>query len=283
MSINRTLETRKSGTLRNNTLCSSCRLSGTCVPQGLDRDDVEKLETLVKRLRPLRPGEHLFRAGDSFQTIYAVRSGAVKVYRFNSDFEEQIIGFYLPGEVVGFNSIKQEKYVCSAVALETSSFCAFSFSRVEEVCRSLPGLQHQMFRLMSKEIASGNDRITSHCTTDARQKVATFLLSLSKRYQHQGYSAREFRLAMSRREVGLYLGMALETVSRTLSQMQRDNLITVDRKSVMINDLPALQQTCSGMGVESGHTMHTVLRPPPRPLDEETMRKVIREKLSTIK
>ena len=247
MLIGRSLETRKSGIPRNNALCSSCRLSGTCVPQGLDKDDVEKLETLVKRLRPMRRGEHIFRAGDRFQSVYAVRSGSVKVYRFNSDFEEQIIGFYLPGEVFGFNSIEQEKYICSAVALEASSFCAFSFSRVEEVCHSMPGLQHRMFRLMSKEIASGNDMITSHCSKDARQKVATFLLSLSNRFQHQGYSAREFRLVMSRREIGLYLGMALETISRTLSRMQRDNLITVDGKSVIINDLRDLQQACSGM------------------------------------
>lgn len=250
MSIGRSLETRKSGMPRNNVLCSSCRIAGTCVPQGLDKDDVGKLETLVKRLRPMRRGEHIFRAGDRFQSVYAVRSGSVKVYRFNSDFEEQIIGFYLPGEVVGFNSIEQEKYVCSAVVLETSSVCAFSFSRVEEVCRSIPGLQHQMFRLMSKEIASGNTMIMSHCTTDARQQVATFLLSLSNRYQHQGCSAREFRLTMSRREIGIYLGMALETVSRTLARLQMDNLLIIDGKSVVINDLPALQQTCSGMGTD---------------------------------
>ena len=253
MSIGRPLETRKSGIPRHNALCGSCRLAGACVPQGLDKDEVEILETLVKRLPPLRRGEHVFRTGDSFQSVYAVRSGAVKVYRFNSDFEEQIIGFYLPGEMFGFSSIEQEQYVCSAVALETSSVCAFSFSRVEEVCCSVPGLQRQMFRLMSKKIASGNDRITSHYIMEARQKVATFLLSLSNRFQHQGCSAREFRLAMSRREIGIYLGLTLETVSRTLSRMQRDNLITVDCKSVMINDLRDLQQTCSGMGPMSFH------------------------------
>lgn len=248
MLVRRAHETRISGTPGNGALCSSCRLCGTCIPQGLDTADVQKLETLVKHGRPLRRGEHIFRTGDNFQSIHAVRAGAVKVYRLSADFREQIIGFYLPGEVLGFNSIEREKYVCSAVALETSSLCSFSFSRFEEVCRSIPGLQHQAFRLMSKEIAFSNDRTMSHCSQDARQKVATFLLSVSNRFQHQGYSAREFRLAMSRREIGLYLGLALETVSRTFSRMQRDNLITVDGKSVVINDLRALQQTCSEMG-----------------------------------
>ena len=208
-------------------------------------DDVQKLETLVKRGRPMRRGEHIFRTGDNFQYVHAVRSGAVKVYRLSADFKEQIIGFYLPGEVVGFNSIEREKYVCSAVAMETSSLCSFSFSRFEEVCRSIPGLQHQAFRLMSKEIAVSNDMTMSHCSHDARQKVATFLLGLSNRFRHQGCSAREFRLAMSRREIGIYLGLALETVSRTFSRMQRDKLITVDGKFVVINDLRALRQACS--------------------------------------
>lgn len=226
-------------------MCSSCRLYGTCIPQGLAMDDVQKLETLVKRGRPMRRGEHIFRTGDNFQYVHAVRSGAVKVYRLSADFKEQIIGFYLPGEVVGFNSIEREKYVCSAVAMETSSLCSFSFSRFEEVCRSIPGLQHQAFRLMSKEIAFSNDMTMSHCSHDARQKVATFLLGLSNRFRHQGCSAREFRLAMSRREIGIYLGLALETVSRTFSRMQRDKLITVDGKFVVINDLRALRQACS--------------------------------------
>ena len=243
-----TIELRKGALARDKALCSSCRLSGTCFPQGLDRDDVQELETLVRHFRPIHRGEHVFRTGDKFQNIYAVRSGTVKVYRLSAGFEEQIIGFYLPGEVLGFNSIEQGEYVCSAVALETSSFCAFPFSLLEEVCRCIPALQHQVFRLMSKEIVFSNEMMMSHCGKDARQKVAIFLLSLSNRYQYQGYSAREFRLTMSRREIGIYLGLALETVSRTLSRMQEDNLITVDRKSVMINDLPALQQVCTGLG-----------------------------------
>lgn len=227
--------------------CSSCNLFNVCIPQGLDKDNIEKLDTLVRRPRPIHRGEHIFRSGDGFRSIYAIHSGTVKVYLLTDACEEQIIGFYLPGEILGFNSIETEEYTCSAVALETSSYCEIPFSQVEEVCRRIPELQRQVFRLMSREISFSNDMMLSICRKNAEEKLATFLVSLSNRFQHRGYSAREFRLAMSRQEIGIYLGLTIETVSRTFSRMQKQNMIKVDRRSVTINDLPALRQISSGM------------------------------------
>ena len=227
--------------------CSNCNLFNICIPQGLDKDNIEKLNTLIKRPRPVHRGEHIFRAGDKFRHIYAVRSGTVKSYVLTDACEEQIIGFYLPGEILGFNSIKTEEYICSAVALETCSYCEIPFSQVEEVCSRIPELQRQIFRLMSKEISFSNDMMLSICSKNAEEKLATFLVSLSNRFQHRGYSAREFKLAMSRQEIGVYLGLTIETVSRTFSRMQKKDIIKVDRKSVAINNLPTLRQISSGM------------------------------------
>lgn len=227
--------------------CSSCNLFNICIPQGLDKDNIEKLDTLIRRPRPIHRGEHIFRAGDKFRSIYAVHSGTAKSYALTDAHEEQIIGFYLPGEILGFNSIEKEEHVCSAVALETSSYCEIPFSQVEEICRKIPGLQRQIFRLMSKEISFSNDMMLSICSKSAEEKLATFLVSLSNRFYHRGYSAREFRLAMSREEIGIYLGLTTETVSRTFTRMQKEDIVKVDRKSITINNLTTLRQICSGM------------------------------------
>lgn len=232
---------------RKTASCSSCNLFNICIPQGLDKENIDKLDTLIRRPLPIHRGEHIFRAGDQFRSIYAIHSGTAKAYQLSDHCEEQIIGFYLPGEILGFNSIEKEKYTCSAVALETSSYCEIPFSQVEEICRKIPELQRHIFRLMSREISFNNDMMLSICSKNAQEKLATFLVSLSNRFQHRGYSAREFKLTMSRQEIGIYLGLTIETVSRTFSRMQKEDIIKVDRKSVIINDLPTLRHMCSGM------------------------------------
>ena len=241
------LEHAESRFSRKTASCSSCNLFNVCIPQGLDKDNIEKLDTLIRRPLPIHRGEHIFRSGDGFRSIYAIHSGTVKVYLLTDACEEQIVGFYLPGEILGFNSIEKEEYTCSAVALETSSYCEIPFSQVTEVCRRIPELQRQVLRLMSKEISFSNDMMLSVCHKNAQEKLATFLVSLSNRFQHRGYSAREFKLAMSRQEIGIYLGLTIETVSRTFSRMREENMITVDRRRITIDNLPALRQISSGM------------------------------------
>ena len=226
--------------------CGDCSLGELCLPRGMRREDLEELEKIIKRVRPLQRGEYLYHSGDKFQQIYAVRSGAIKAYKTTEDGNEQILGFYLPGELLGLDAIDKSEHVCSTVALETSSFCAIPFPRLEELCHKLPGLQHQMYRLMSRELTTENESMLLLGRKSAEEKIATFLINLSSRLHTLGYSATEFRLPMSRQEIGNYLGLTVETVSRIFSRLQKEMLISIDRKLIKVLDLDALQHMCSG-------------------------------------
>lgn len=226
--------------------CGDCSLAELCLPRGMKREDLEELEKIIKRVRPLQRGEYLYHSGDKFQQIYAVRSGAIKAYKTTEDGNEQILGFYLPGELLGLDAIDKSEHVCSTVALETSSFCAIPFMRLEELCHKLTGLQHQMYRLMSRELTNENESMLLLGRKSAEEKIATFLINLSSRLHSLGYSATEFRLPMSRQEIGNYLGLTVETVSRIFSRLQKELLISIDRKLIKILDLDALHYMCSG-------------------------------------
>ncbi len=231
--------------------CANCNLAELCLPWGLEEGDLDKLEAIVQRARPLQRGDFLFRAGDDFHAIYAVRSGAVKVYKNNSNGDEQILGFHLPGELLGLDAIEKKKHVCTALALETSSYCAIPFSRLEEMCNLLPGLQHQMYRLMSKELSTENESLLLLGKKSAEEKVATLLINLSTRLKLLGYSSTEFRLPMSRQEIGNYLGLTVETVSRIFSRLQKEKLISIDRKLIQIIDSDGLHSMCAGRKEDS--------------------------------
>lgn len=236
--------------------CGDCSLAELCLPLGLNIDDLAELENIIKRARPLQRGDYLFNTGDSFQRLYAVRSGAIKVYKVSEDGNEQILGFYLPGEMLGFDAIEQKQHLCTAVALETSSYCAIPFSRLEDLCRQLPGLQHQMYRLMSREISTENKSLLLLGKKNAEDKIATFLISLSTRLKLLGYSATEFRLPMSRQEIGNYLGLTVETVSRIFSRLQKEKLISIDRKLIKIINTKSLHELCAGRK-EMSETKHS--------------------------
>ena len=226
--------------------CGNCSLSELCLPWGLRAEDLNELEKIIKRVRPLQRGEYLFHAGDKFQQIYAVRSGALKAYKTTEDGNEQILGFYLPGELLGLDAIDNMEHVCTTVALETSSFCSIPFQRLEELCHRISGLQHQMYRLMSRELSTENESLLLLGKKSAEEKIATFLVNLSTRLHMLGYSATEFRLPMSRQEIGNYLGLTVETVSRIFSRLQKDKLITIDRKLIKIVNSDALHNMCTG-------------------------------------
>src|SRR4030067_1823244 len=132
--------------------CQNCSLFQLCLPVGLDRGDLELLDRIIKRRRPVHRGEHLFRAGEPFQSIYAVRSGSVKTYTVSEDGGEQVTGFHLPGELFGLDAINAGRHPCSAIALEATSVCEVPFDRLEELGREVPSLPRQMLRIMSKEI-----------------------------------------------------------------------------------------------------------------------------------
>ncbi len=236
--------------------CGDCTLAELCLPLGLNLDDLAELDNIIKQARPLQRGDYLFNTGDPFQRLYAIRSGAIKVYKVSEDGNEQILGFYLPGELLGFDAIEEQRHVCTAVALETSSYCSIPFSRLEDLCRQLPGLQHQMYRLMSREISTENKSLLLLGKKNAEDKIATFLISLSTRLNLLGYSATEFRLPMSRQEIGNYLGLTVETVSRIFSRLQKEKLISIDRKLIKIINTKSLHGLSTGRK-EMSETKHS--------------------------
>ena len=230
--------------------CRDCSLSTLCLPMGLRPEDVDRLDAIVKRNRPLQRGDTLFRSGDPFRNLYVVKTGAIKTYTQSNSGDEQVVGFHLPGEVLGFDAIQDGNHGCGARALETTAICELPFDRLEDLSANIPSLQHQMFRLLSKEISTEAEMMTLLGRSTAEERVASFLLSLSERFRRRGFSATDFFLSMSRQEIGSYLGLALETVSRLFTRLQDEGVLKVERKHVQILDMTRLrgmvthQQNC---------------------------------------
>ena len=221
--------------------CKDCSLFELCLPVGIDPDDLDRLDKIIKRRRPLARGQHLFHAGDKMRAIYAVRSGSVKTYTPTEDGHEQVTGFHLPGELVGLDSINTGNHPCAAVALETSSFCEIPFDRLQELSDGVPSLQRQLLRILSREIQQDHELLTLIGKRSAEERLAAFLISLSTRVEQRGFSPHEFQLSMSRNDIGNYLGLAVETVSRLFSRFQEQNLLQVQRKQVRLRDLSSLK------------------------------------------
>jgi CRP/FNR family transcriptional regulator len=228
--------------------CRDCTLSTLCLPMGLRPEDVDRLDAIVKRNRPLQRGDHLFRSGENFRSLYVVKTGAVKTFTQTNDGDEQVVGFHLPGEVLGLDAIQDGLHGCSARALETTAICELPFERLEELSSNVPSLQHQMFRLLSKEIGQEAGMMTLLGRSTAEERVASFLLSLSERFKRRGFSATDFFLSMSRQEIGSYLGLALETVSRLFTRLQDEQVLKVERKHVQILDIERLREMVSHNG-----------------------------------
>jgi CRP/FNR family transcriptional regulator, anaerobic regulatory protein len=213
--------------------CSTCAFSEACLSQGMDKAALGELHVLVEHVGPFKEGEHLFREGDDFTAIAAVRAGTVKTYVVDPDGHEQVLGFHLPGEVIGLNAIAQAHYPCNAVALDTTMLCRFSFPRMAMLAARLPGLQAQLFRLLSQDIGKAALLAGDY---SADQRLAAFLVSLSRRFADRGFSATRLRLTMSRTDMANYLRLAPETVSRVLRRFQDDGLIGVERRELEIRD-----------------------------------------------
>src|SRR5690554_1384274 len=216
--------------------CMTCSLSSLCLPLSLNLEDIDQLDNIIKRRQPLKKGEHLFRQGDAFDSVYAVRSGSLKNYIMTNDGEEQITNFQLPSEVGGLDGIDCVSYPVSAKALETTTVCEIPYSRLQELSNSLPDLRRQIFSCMSKELREDKQMMLLLSKKSAEERVATFLANLSARFKRRGYSPYTFRLPMSRNEIGNYLGLAVETVSRVFTRFQSTKMIAVNGKEVHITD-----------------------------------------------
>jgi len=226
--------------------CKACSLQELCLPVGISDTELETLERIIKQKRPLQRGEHLYRSGEPLTALYAVRAGSVKTHSVTDDGQEQVIGFHLPGELLGLDAISEGRHPCAAKALETTSVCEIPFDRLEEIAARVPGLQHQLFRIMSKGLRSDEQFMALLGKKASDQRLAAFLLSLSSRFGQRGYSHSEFHLSMSRSDIANYLGLAVETVSRLFTRFQSAGLIRVERKLIRINDM-------EGMKRMSGH------------------------------
>jgi CRP/FNR family transcriptional regulator, anaerobic regulatory protein len=222
--------------------CSSCGLREVCLPIGLTEDELGKLDNLVTLRRVVRKGTNVYRAGAPFDALYAVRSGFFKTTVLLADGRDQVTGFSMAGELLGMDGIGTEKHTCDAVALEDSEVCVIPFSRLEEFSRELHSLQHHFHKVMSREIVRDHGVMMLLGSMRAEERLAAFLVNLSQRFTARGYSPSEFYLRMTREEIGSYLGLKLETVSRVFSKFQGEGMISVQQKHVRIIDIPRLRQ-----------------------------------------
>jgi CRP/FNR family transcriptional regulator len=222
------------------TQCSDCHLRDICLPCGLNEPDVERLDSLKFARRRVPAGQTLYREGDKFQFIYAVRSGTFKSSLTLADGREQVSGFHMAGELMGLDGVAQGKHASGATALEDAEICAIPYSHLNELSTQSVNMQHVVSRLMSREIVREHSLMLLLGSMNAEERLAAFLLNLSQRLKTRGYSASEFHLRMSRAEIGSYLGMKLETVSRTFSAFQQQGLLEVDKRHIRILDLDRL-------------------------------------------
>ncbi len=222
------------------TLCSTCHLRDLCLPCGMTGPDVERLDALMFARRRVKAGETLYREGDKFQFIYAVRSGTFKSSLTLRDGREQVSGFHMAGELMGLDGLAQGTHASTATALEDVEICAIPYANLAALSVGSADMQIILGKLMSREIVREHSLMMLLGSMNAEERLAAFLLNISQRMKARGYSASEFHLRMSRAEIGSYLGMKLETVSRTFSAFQSQRLLEVDKRHIRIVDLEGL-------------------------------------------
>ncbi|MBD9534264.1 helix-turn-helix domain-containing protein [Stenotrophomonas sp. STM01] len=211
--------------------CSTCAFSDACMSQGYDKAALSELHVLVDHVGPYQAGDYIFRAGEPFDSIAAVRAGMVKTFVDDSLGNEQVLGFSLPGEVIGLNAIHGSRYPCNAVALDTVHLCRISFPKISSLAARMPGLQAKLFSLLSAEIGKAALLAANYRT---EERMAAFLLDTSARYARRGFSATRFNLTMSRTEIANYLRMAPETASRVLRRLSDDGVIAVKQREIIL-------------------------------------------------
>ncbi|MFC4525249.1 helix-turn-helix domain-containing protein [Dyella halodurans] len=218
--------------------CSTCAFADACLSVGYGKPELSDLHCLVEHVGPYRQGAHIFRTGDPFRAIYAVRAGAVKTCVVDKEGREQVLGFYLPGEVIGLNAIYPDRFPCEAVALESAQFCRFSFPAMSALAGRMPALQQHLFRLLSRELGSARLLAGDY---SADERMAAFLIDLGDRYEARGFSGVHFRLSMARSDIANYLRLAAETVSRVLGRFRSQGLIDIEGRAVTLRDRAGLQ------------------------------------------
>ena len=224
--------------------CQECSLYRLCLPLGLHSADLAQLDKIIQRSQNYKRGQALFSERDEFSSLYVVRSGSFKTTISANDGRDQVTGFYFPGEFIGLDAIYQKSYQSSARALESSSVCELPFENLQQLGEGMPQLQVQLLTRLSKELAGNTNLMLLLGKKTADEKIATYLLSLSKRFSERGFSATEFRLSMTRGDIADHLGLAVETVSRVFSRFQDDGLLEIAGKMILLRNRVKLEELC---------------------------------------
>jgi CRP/FNR family transcriptional regulator len=219
------------------------------MPLGLNESEMERVDEVVATRRKVTRGDNLFRNGDKFNALFAIRTGFFKTRISSEDGRDQVTGFHMAGEIIGLDGIVSDHHTCDAVALEDAEVCVMPFDRIEELSREITSLQRHVHKIMSREIVRENGVMLLLGSMRAEERLAAFLLNLVQRLHARGFSQSELVLRMTREEIGSYLGLKLETVSRTFSKFVEDGIVEVKQRHVRILNPDALKlivnaQTC---------------------------------------
>lgn len=229
------------------TRCSACSMHQLCLPMGLDDTDMQRLDQIISRRRRILRDTTLYRMGDPFASLYAIRLGHFKTFQVNVGGGQQITGFQMAGELLGMDAISTDRHHCDAVALEDSEVCEIPFSQLGGLFSQIPALLHHFHRMMSQEITREQGVMLLLGNMRAEQRFAAFLVNLSSRYAARGYSATSFQLRMTREEIGNYLGLTIESISRLLSRFKKQDLLIVNNRELVLLDPAALKALAAGV------------------------------------
>jgi len=221
--------------------CEDCGVRRLCLPVSLEGEALTLMDRLVKRRTPLNKGDYIYRTGDKFHSLYALQYGAVKSYGLTAEGKEQITGFHLTGEVLGLDAIDSSLHSCNAVALEKTEICELPFDALEQLEKEVPSLQHDLARIMSREIRRDQGMLMMIGGSSAEQRLARFLLNLRERMLKRGFDGDQLRLPMTRQDIGNYLGLAFETISRQLAHLQEIGMLEIDNKTIRLLDISGLE------------------------------------------
>ncbi|NQY63784.1 MAG: fumarate/nitrate reduction transcriptional regulator Fnr [Alteromonadaceae bacterium] len=223
--------------------CQNCSISELCLPFSLNKQELDTLDKIIDRKRPIQKDEALYQDGDKMTSLYAIRSGTFKTYMINRQGEEQITGFHLAGDLLGFDAIANTEHPSFAVSLETSMVCEIPYNTLDGLSNTMPKLKKQILRLMSVEIRSDQEMLSLLNRKNAEQRLATFIMSLSTRHRARGLSSTEFRLTMTRSDIGNYIGLTVETISRLINRFNKAEILKIEDKLVTILDETKLIMT----------------------------------------
>lgn len=249
MSMNTPVRASRTNLIGLKPSCSTCSLADLCLPLGLPEYEINRLDSLIDQRQSVEKGGTLYFADAPFSAIYAIRRGFFKTSILTQDGREQVTGFHMTGDILGVDAISTERYNCDATALEDSEVCIIPFANLESLLREVPSLQRNFHRIMSREIVRDQSVMLLLGNMSAEERLATFLVDLSRRHAARGFSATSFHLRMTRTEIGSFMGMRLETISRTFARLQEDGYVTVHQKLVVIEDLERLKKLSAGQAV----------------------------------